>query len=87
MDIQKCGWKILNNGRECKVEPVWFTGEQLPPSLRRKRKDRGKRRRNVDSCDGDDELPSEITAPLRKIQKITNMSYFCNKYLIRQAPI
>ena len=52
------------------AENVKLSRFELPPSLHRKRKGRGKLRRNVDSCDEDDELPLEITATLRKIPKL-----------------
>ena len=49
VDKRLYGWKVLDDGM---VVPVWFTGNQLPPSLQRSRRQRGKKRsRETSSTD------------------------------------
>ena len=50
VDKRLYGWKTLEDGM---VVPLWFTGNQLPTSLQRNRRRRGKKRsRETSSDDG-----------------------------------
>ena len=71
LHLENWGWCIQDE----QVIPVWFTGNQIPPSLRNSRqRKRFKKSDEKDECIADDESSSSEEQPPRKKPRKTEQS-------------